>query len=402
MASTSTASLNQSVTGYIHNVTPLRHGVKRQYFEGVLQQRHKVCKVVVFKVELHSKFLKIEKDRCPVQLNNVVVQPSRREDGMDILFTHQSKWCCLTSIDYPYNPTIMVTIQDQTISQILQIDMEYHRVNITAKLIQRESEGHAFLQDDVLLEKAVYTIADTTGIMELTVWGEQNLQLDSWFYITNVSLRMFRGTKFLSTTKDTKFTPTTCTDPTFPLQPTTSEQVTGNIIGAKVTIIYICPLKHKLHNMALSCTRVLCDKCDIFYRTDAITLHTHARLKITTTTSDEIKSVNIENHVLRATIQIPKNATTDTIMDSILDLPTMNITIHNHYITHLAYPEKSHTDTPQPNSPLVHFSPPTQPPAPSEDLAELDLFMVESPLDTQPKVNQPTPPSPTSIADTPK
>lgn len=130
MASTSTASLNQSVTGYIHNVTPLRHGVKRQYFEGVLQQRHKVCKVVVFKVELHSKFLKIEKDRCPVQLNNVVVQPSRREDGMDILFTHQSKWCCLTSIDYPYNPTIMVTIQDQTISQILQIDMEYHRVSI--------------------------------------------------------------------------------------------------------------------------------------------------------------------------------------------------------------------------------------------------------------------------------
>ncbi len=64
MASTSkTTSLHQTVTGYMHNVTPLRHGVKRPYFEGVLQQRHKISKIMVFKVELHSKFQTIERDR---------------------------------------------------------------------------------------------------------------------------------------------------------------------------------------------------------------------------------------------------------------------------------------------------------------------------------------------------
>lgn len=143
--------------------------------------------------------------------------------------------------------------------------------------------------------------------------------------------------------------------------------------------------------MALSCTGVLCDKCDTFYKSDTITLHTHAKLKIRTTTSDDIKSVNTENNILRSTIQISKTAMTDSIMDSLLDLPTMKMTIHYHYITHLAYPEQSHPDTPQPSTPLIHFSPSTQS-APPNDLAELDLFMAESPMDSEPKANRPTSP----------
>jgi len=45
----SKADLNQCVTGYIHSITPLRQGMKRPYFEGVLQERHKISKLIVFK-----------------------------------------------------------------------------------------------------------------------------------------------------------------------------------------------------------------------------------------------------------------------------------------------------------------------------------------------------------------
>jgi len=59
----SKADLNQCVTGYIHSITPLRQGMKRPYFEGVLQERHKISKLIVFKSDLHSHFQTVEKDR---------------------------------------------------------------------------------------------------------------------------------------------------------------------------------------------------------------------------------------------------------------------------------------------------------------------------------------------------
>lgn len=100
-------------------------------------------------------------------------------------------------------------------------------------------------------------------------------------------------------------------------------------------------------------------------------------------------------------MQIPKTATTDTIMDSLLDLPTMQMTIHNQYITHLAYLEPSHPDTHQQTTPLISFSPPTQSLSPTnDDLEELDLFMADdSPTDNQPKADRPPAPSPTSVSD---
>ncbi len=47
-----------------------------------------------------------------MQLNDVALQPARKEGEKDIMFTHQSKWSCLTTLDYPYNPTITTTMQD--------------------------------------------------------------------------------------------------------------------------------------------------------------------------------------------------------------------------------------------------------------------------------------------------
>ncbi|XP_058625951.1 uncharacterized protein LOC131536829 isoform X3 [Onychostoma macrolepis] len=83
---------------------------------------------------------------------------------------------------------------NKTITQILQMDMEYQSVNIRAKCIQLESEGHNILQDGTFLEKTTCTIADTTGVVERTVWGLQhNINIESWFYMTNLSLCIFQG-----------------------------------------------------------------------------------------------------------------------------------------------------------------------------------------------------------------
>ncbi len=78
-------------------------------------------------------------------------------------------------------------------------------------------------------------------------------------------------------------------------------------------------------------------------------------------------------------MQISKTATTGTLMDSRLDLPAMQMTIHNNCITHLAYPEPSHPDIHQQNTPLITFSPPTQSASllTNDDLKEFDLFIAD-------------------------
>lgn len=349
-------------------------------------------------MDLRSKFQTIEKDRCPIQMRNVILQPSRKHGEKDVMYTHKSKWSCLTSLDFPYNPTITATTQDNTINQILEMETEYQRLNVKAKCVGLESQGHNILQDDTFLEKTNYTIADTTGAIELAVWGLQHtLKLESWFNMTNLSLRMFKGIKFLSTTKDTNISPITCTDTTFPIPPTTSEDITAGIVGAKVNIIYICPLKHVLKDIPLSCSRILCNRCDIFYKSETILLHTQARLTIKTQTSDNMKTVNIENNI-RSMVKIPHTATTDMITDLLLDLPTMHMTIHNDCITHLKYEEPSHTNIHQETTPLITLSPATHAQAISreanDDFDKLDLFMDDHTTDIQQKTQADTQPGP--------
>ncbi len=118
---------HQTVTGYMHNVTPLRHRVKHPYFEGLLQQCQKIPRFKPLRetgkqvwffqmlyrcISTKNCCLKILSCfRSPVQVNNVALQPARKEGEKDILLTPQSKWSCSTSFDYPYNPTITATRQ---------------------------------------------------------------------------------------------------------------------------------------------------------------------------------------------------------------------------------------------------------------------------------------------------
>lgn len=53
----------QSVVGYIHNISKMKQGTKRPYFEAEVQQKHKVQKLIVFKPELRTLFEAVNNDR---------------------------------------------------------------------------------------------------------------------------------------------------------------------------------------------------------------------------------------------------------------------------------------------------------------------------------------------------
>ncbi len=62
MASTSTSEL-QSVTGYIHNVSSLKQGPQKKFFDAQLQQKDTFCTLRIFRPELHGQFKASENER---------------------------------------------------------------------------------------------------------------------------------------------------------------------------------------------------------------------------------------------------------------------------------------------------------------------------------------------------
>jgi len=267
----------------------------------------------------------------------------------------------------------------------------FFQVNIKAKAIELKSEGHNVLQNDTFLEKRTFLIADKTGAIELTMWGLQHtIEIGSWYDFTSVSFRTFQGKKFLSTTKDTHVSSAICTDTTCTVEETTSESVTAEIIGAKVKIIHLCPMKHRLPDMPLSCTRVMCHRCDMYYKATVISVHTSAKLTIRTTSND-IKTVDIENQVIQTAVHIPHTATPDTITDSLLNLPTMTLTLHHNYVTQLTHPP-AFPSTTQTGIPKITISPPT--PIQSSELDELESILKEDFPSENNSPTKTTPPSP--------
>lgn len=124
--------------------------------------------------------------------------------------------------------------------------------------------------------------------------------------------------------KDTTFTKVTCNDTKYPVEHTTSEHITGEMVGATVHLMNICPRQHVLLDIPTSATRVHCNKCHAFNKFSALQTYTYGNLTIKA--DSDIKTVNIENHLITSIIDMPPNAT----------LPSMNITIHNNFITDIS------------------------------------------------------------------
>nr|XP_055049639.1 uncharacterized protein LOC129435227 [Misgurnus anguillicaudatus] len=343
----------QSVVGYIHNLSDLKQGTKRPYFEAEIQQKHKIQKLVVFKPDLYTQFKTVNDDRTPVCLHDVVLQPSRLTEGThEVLYTYKSTIASLNHLDYSYNPTLSMTEKDLSIAEILKVKTSYRRVNVKAKILQNNGQHHNFIHDGTFLLNTTSTIADTTASINFTVWNDTDITIGSWYLISNASIRLFNGETTISTTKDTELTPVSCQDETHPLQHTTLETLSADIVGANIDILYLCPQKHKIPNMSLSSTKVQCEKCNTYFKSACITHYTHGTITIKTATN--IRTLHIENNLIRSVVDIPDNANTDNIIDALLALPPVHVTVHKNNLTRITTILNPPTLT---DMPKITFSP---------------------------------------------
>ncbi|XP_050968488.1 uncharacterized protein si:dkey-249d8.1 isoform X2 [Labeo rohita] len=193
--------VRNQVKGFLCDVSP----IKDTYFDAVLQHEGEYSKVVVFRPQDHMHFHKAVKARSLVTLEDVVLQPSKEPSRrMNVFYTHSSKMSCVRDLGEAFNNSLSAGPQTVQLSELLNMDTRPKRVSINAKIIQEVCKGDGFVWDGRYLPKTIYTVADTTDCMSLTVWREHSITVGEWYNITNVSLRDFGGKTSLSTTKDTQ------------------------------------------------------------------------------------------------------------------------------------------------------------------------------------------------------
>ncbi|XP_073717047.1 uncharacterized protein [Misgurnus anguillicaudatus] len=256
---------------------------------------------------------------------------------------------CIKGLDYSYNTTLKVTESDKVvpIRDVLKIENEFQRVNVKVQIIHIESQGYNFIQDQRFFPNTTYRVADNTGQIDFTNWGEKTLNIGSWYILSSVSVRHFKGNLIITSTRDSTLLEED-PDPDMILttqHTTTSTNVTTEIIGATINVHHICPQHHKITNMPMSVSRVHCPKCNTHYKVTSITMYSYGNL--TFKTSSEIQTATIENQLINSIIDLPPHPSADTIIDLLLELPPVNITIHNGRITRISQASASQASATQ-------------------------------------------------------
>ncbi|XP_051567804.1 uncharacterized protein si:dkey-249d8.1 [Myxocyprinus asiaticus] len=330
--------LKQSVKGYLYNVSPLKDPQK-SYFDATLQHGSECSKVVVFTPQDHTQFQNAEKNRCPVTLEDVILQPSKESYGKrNVFYTHSSRMSCVCDLGDAFNDTLPAKQQEITLAEKLVTKPQ--RVNIIVKIIKEEYKGNSVVRDGRYLPRTTYTVADATAYISLTVWCEHNITIGEWYHITNVSLKQFNDKTSLTTTKDTRILNIPSQGATVTVEVPT-ESIKCEIIGANVKIFFICHRKHNLSNITPSSPTVYCPSCKTHYKTSATTMKISVHLDLKPETGDVIQA-SAEDEVIMPVITVKPNASRDEIIQSLMALPPMQVTICNSVIVKIEDGSESH------------------------------------------------------------
>lgn len=180
------------------------------------------------------------------------------------------------------------------------------------------------------LPNTVYTVADSTGFISLTVWCHKDINVGKWYNFTNVSTVQFKGKTTLSTTKDTNIlnilSQGTAVDVEVPI-----ESMKCDIIGVNPKMLFICPGNHELKDLILSSPSVYCVSCKTHYKTTASIMKISGSLHLKPETGKIIR-VRVEDEVIRSVIAVKPDASQNDIIQAFMALPTMQITICNNVI----------------------------------------------------------------------
>ena len=152
------------VHGVVGNVSPMKKGSGKPFFEAVITDGEKQSRVVGFSDTMRKRLACSESTMDPVELSNCQVKKSKRCDDLEIVLQPQT-YVHASPTKVAKDKVASLLDNVITLSQ-LQNKALYDTVTIRAKVLQVHPSVHV----SPTLDKQDITISDSTAAAKLTLW----------------------------------------------------------------------------------------------------------------------------------------------------------------------------------------------------------------------------------------
>ena len=196
--------MTNPVIGYVHKLSPLKQGEKKQWCDLELQMKEKCMRVVCFSKAKRDIFLKKQETVSPVQISNYLIGPSWQGDGEEIKVNDMTVVASLTTSQYNFQ---YIPDEEPTLVSLNEVKEKIEpgaMVHVKGKIKKGstvESVGNRGLR---MLKS---TITDGAATMFLTLWVKEidSVQDSKVYMIDDVRVSFSYMTKTLPTTQKSVF-----------------------------------------------------------------------------------------------------------------------------------------------------------------------------------------------------
>ena len=191
------------VIGYVHKLSPLKQGKKKQWCDLELLMKEKRMRLVCFSKAKRDIFLEKQETLSPVQISNYLIRPSWQGDGEEIKVSNMTVVASPTTSQYNFQ---YIPDEEPTLVSLNNVEQKIEpgaMVRMKGKIKKGstvESGGNRGLR---MLKS---TITDGTTTMFLTLWEKEidSVQDSKVYMIDDVRLS-FSYMKTLTTTQKSVF-----------------------------------------------------------------------------------------------------------------------------------------------------------------------------------------------------
>lgn len=298
--------------GFIHNLSPIKKSLKskHQWYEFQLQTSPtKVKRLVGFNLYVHDSLKHFEETKSPVQLKNIIVK-----DDNECIFNQQSAVhkAGLSDVSFCYTEQPKLesagessAAKSVTVSNVKGLHPN-QKVNVSGSLtmgkedlkavVLRSTGATAHVKEDCVLE-------DNTGSSMIHIWEPlvHTLTTGKSYCFTNLTVKNFQGSTYLSTSPNTTANLTTQTVQTLTgpdMLKSPEKEVTASEFNlvSKLNIFCSCKVcKKRLNDVeSFTCTTLKCENCGTRQRSRDIKLQASAKISITESEGDNSKEMWIQ------------------------------------------------------------------------------------------------------------
>ena len=200
VSSVDAPSPNAKIHGVLTTLSPMKKSRTCQYFDGELSDGKKHMRLFGFDSarSVRRKLEEFQGKDATIALSNCEVKRSRQGDSLEILIGKESQ---VDVSDKEFDASAIPNAKyGETISLDQLPDLEqFQRVSVTIKALRVDDPQQiptGKMKQDII-------IGDSTGTTRLTLWEEEigSMDEDSSYQLKGVTVRHFRGKRFLSTSK---------------------------------------------------------------------------------------------------------------------------------------------------------------------------------------------------------